>query len=304
MQSLPFNHNNVKLSLIDIESLPHHKKKSAREWSSACPVCQGEDRFLFWPEDGNFWCRQCELSGWVDQQAKSTLTEDQKADLEKRQRQARQAEVERQKSALELLRSRRPDIIYHKNLNGKTGYIKQKWGLDDDIIDLFKVGYCHCCPTSTYSDSITIPYYYQGGLVNLRHRLSSPNGSGKYRPEMAGLPSAIFNADIIKDEDWLVLVEGEFKAMVLWQNGLPAIGIPGAKIFKEKWLKLFSPAQLVFIALDPGAEKAAINIGHMFNRHGTKAKVASFPVKPDDFFVLYGGNTGQFMDYLQNGRVI
>jgi hypothetical protein len=72
---------------------------------------------------------------------------------------------------------------------------------------------------STYSDSITIPYYWKNKLINVRHRLSKPNGTGKYRPEMTGLPSAIFNADILDNGDggWVVLVEGEFKAIILQQ---------------------------------------------------------------------------------------
>lgn len=296
--------NTVKLSTLDIEQLPHHKIKSAKEWSSACPVCQGEDRFLFWPTDGNYWCRQCELSGFVDQETQSTLTDDQRADIERRKRQARQAELDRKRTALQSLQAKRPDIIYHKNLNGQAAYLQERWGLAQETIDQFKLGYCQACPTSTYSDSFTIPYYWSEKLINLRHRLIKPNGSGKYRPEVSGLPAAIFNADIIKDEEWLVLLEGEFKVMVLRQYGLPTIGTPGASIFKEKWLNLFSKGQLVYVALDPGAETQALKICKLFREAGIKSRLVSCPVKPDDFFTLYGGTTDQFVRYLENGRAI
>jgi hypothetical protein len=303
MDSILRNTGKVKLSAIDIEQLPNHKMKSAKEWSSACPQCGGEDRFLFWPVDGNFWCRQCELSGFVDQESQATLTDDQRADIEYRKRQARQAEIDRQRTALEQLQAKRNDLTYHRNLNGNSGYVQQKWGVNDDTIDTFRIGYCNACPTSPYSASITIPYYWGDSLVNLRHRLSSPNGQGKYRPEAAGLPTAIFNANIIAGEDWLVLVEGEFKAMVLQQNGLPAIGIPGATNFKEKWLKLFSPKQMIYVALDPGVEPAAIKIVKMFSSAGLQARLVSIPTKPDDFFTLYGGTNGQFCQYLKAGRI-
>ncbi len=39
------------------------KQKTANEYSCSCPRCGGEDRFLVWPEQNKFWCRQCESSG-------------------------------------------------------------------------------------------------------------------------------------------------------------------------------------------------------------------------------------------------
>jgi hypothetical protein len=91
--------------------------------------------------------------------------------------------------------------------------------------------------------------------------------------------------------------------MVLQQNGLPAIAIPGATIFKEKWLKLFNPQQMIYVALDPGVELAAIKIVKMFSRAGLQARLVSIPTKPDDFFTLYGGTNGQFCQYLKVGRI-
>lgn len=39
------------------------KKKTAKEYSSACPKCGGEDRFNIWPEEDRFWCRKCDWKG-------------------------------------------------------------------------------------------------------------------------------------------------------------------------------------------------------------------------------------------------
>lgn len=55
------------MTLLDIlqARLPMQVKRTANsdggEYHSACPKCGGEDRFMFWPEAGNFYCRQC---GW------------------------------------------------------------------------------------------------------------------------------------------------------------------------------------------------------------------------------------------------
>lgn len=44
------------------------KRKTATEWTAACPGCGGKDRFIIEPEyptgtGGHFWCRQCGISG-------------------------------------------------------------------------------------------------------------------------------------------------------------------------------------------------------------------------------------------------
>jgi hypothetical protein len=297
----------VNLSVFDIENLPNHKVKNSNEWSSSCPQCppydgtSNKNRFIFTVDKGAYWCRQCGFGGYVGQSTCS-LTDDQQADIEYRQRQARLEELQSQQTILEHLQARRPDLIYHRNLNGKTGYVKRRWGLTDATIEWFMVGYCHACPTSSHSDSITIPYYEDQALVNIRHRLSSPNGNGKYRPEVTGLPSSIFNIDSLKQYDgWVILVEGEFKTMVLWQFGFPTVGIPGTT-FKAEWVESFSDVERVYIALDPGAEKAALKAGKLLCDAGTDIRIVSVPTKPDDYFVVDGGTALGFSRLLEAGR--
>jgi len=206
---------------------------------------------------------------------------------------------------LELLQHRRPDVVYHHRLNGEAVYLKETWGVTTETINEFNLGFTDECPTFRECGSFTIPYYYQEQLINLRHRLvAPPPNSGKYRPEVAGLPSAIFNADILRDEEWVVLVEGEFKAMVLHQSGLPVIAIPGASIFKEKWVQHFAKVERVFVAMDPGAEVAAWRIGQILSKAGVVVRVASLPEKPDDMIVRYGCDIGLLCKYFELGRLV
>ena len=37
------------------------------EHAGPCPSCKGSDRFRVWPEQGRYWCRQCNKSGDVIQ---------------------------------------------------------------------------------------------------------------------------------------------------------------------------------------------------------------------------------------------
>lgn len=39
------------------------KKKKPNEYTSACPKCGGDDRFIVWLQENKFWCRGCEWSG-------------------------------------------------------------------------------------------------------------------------------------------------------------------------------------------------------------------------------------------------
>jgi hypothetical protein len=306
--------NKANLSQSQIEALPNYRKRTVNgEYSSACPVCGGDpardtDRFRFWPEKGNFWCGKCGLEGFVGGDSSLELfriTPEIKAELERKEAERRAAERNSQKSAIARLRERKSHILYHRNVAAQIPHLQQMWGIDSSTIDYFKIGYCRACPTYPMSDSVTIPYTWRGELINIRHRLLSPGDSGKYRPEMAGLPNAIFNADLLnEDNGFIILVEGEFKAMVLWQFGLPAIAIPGASTFKESWSRLFNKVERVFVALDPGVEDQAYRIGVALSKAGLITRIATLPDKPDDMLIRYNCDLGTFCRFLELGRTI
>lgn len=292
----------VQLSQKDIESLPNYRQKTRKgEYSSSCIRCGGKDRFLFWPDKGNYLCRRCELKGFVVEASSLTFSQEQYEAWKRAEQQRQQAERREQLSTLDRIAQSSKADMYHEQMTDRSYWYEQ--GLSDVTIDRFKLGYSPACPTYPDSPSWTIPIYYQNRLYNIRHRLANPNGCGKYRPEMAGLPPAIFNADILDGPEWMiVLVEGEVKAMCLQEVGFQAVGIPGASSFKPKWVKLFKDTQIVYIALDPGAEKEAGEIGAILSSQGIQTRVCSLPVKPDDFFCIYGGSVQEFFRFLMLGK--
>lgn len=298
----------VQLTTQTIEALPNYRKKTAREWSSSCPVCGGKDRFLFWPEKGNYYCRRCELQGFVVDVPGADLfrvTPEMKAEFERQRLEREQEEHERHLSAIERLQESRCDQTYIQNIRLSPefyGFIEALWGIDQPTAERFNLGYSNICPTYHQSDSITIPYYWGGKLVNLRHRLIQPSDEGKYRPEMAGLQSAIYNADrLLQDADWLVLVEGEFKTIALEQCGFPTIGIPGANSFKDNWPRIFQKVETVYVCLDPGADEQAFGICQRLGRAGVDARLVTVPTKPDDMLTIYGVTRREFSEYLRQG---
>jgi len=292
----------MELTDLKIKQLPGYKK-SGDEAHSACPFCgTGKDRFVYWEEDGNYYCRQCETKGFVTDAPGGWSPEERekfRADAEERARLRR----EQQRQAIEAMGACH-DLAqqYHDRMNGQRRFWHEK-GLADATIDAHMLGYSAQCPTYRESPSWTIPVFFRGKLLNIRHRLASPPTPGdKYRPERAGLPAVMFNADMLTNpQEFVVLVEGEIKAMVLSQAGFPAVGIPGASIFPDRWVQWFGKQKRVYVALDPGAERCAAEITQMI---GARARLCSFPVKPDDFLVLYGGTLAQMKEYLQMGRKI
>ena len=224
------------------------------------------------------------------------------------------AEIERaareiEEMALAEMADKWPAAIgYHKNMRDRSHWYSQ--GLTDASIDRWQLGYCPECPIPVLCvdgewrkvPSHTIPITYGARLLNIRHRLATPASKGdKYRPEMAGLPALMFGYDMCADHSMLILVEGEVKAMVLTQHGFPAVGIPGAMTFRERWVPWFAPVAEVFVAFDPGeqAQAQAVRVCAML---GDKARRVEFQCKPDDFFVTLGGTNEQFQEYIDAAR--
>jgi hypothetical protein len=300
----------IKLSRQSIEALPNYKKRGAKEYSAACPNCGGDpardtDRFRYWPEDGNYWCRQCGLDGFVSDGSLFTVTPEIKARFDAQKAERDKAERERRQTAVQAIQAKRNDLTYHRQLLDNPDFlqwVQSTWGIGIELVKVFHLGWCRYCPTFPDSDSITIPFYSNGELVNLRHRLVRENSKGKYRPEISGLESSIFNIDGLSlPAEFVLLVEGEFKTIYLSQF-YNVVGISGITQFKPEWGKLFNSAEIVYICFDPGADEAAHKTGQMLAKAGNEVRVVMLPHKPDDFFHIYNGNQNQFYKYLRNGR--
>lgn len=298
-----------QLTQADIEHLPHFRQKTRKgECSSACPFCGQADKdgFLFWPNVGNYLCRKCGAKGFVVDSPSSALafTPEQYEAWKRAEDARKQAERQAQLEIIQRVAQTDNATKYHRQMTDRSYWYTQ--GLTNATIDKFKLGFCPACPTFPQSPSHTIPVYYHSRLINIRHRLANPPApNDKYRPETAGLPAAIFNADILNDPGWMtIIVEGEVKAMVLNQANLSTVGIPGAATFKEKWVSLFQKCSLVYIALDPGAEEQAQRIGLMLNAARIDVRVCQMPAKPDDMMVKYKASPMAIFKFLIVGKKI
>jgi len=275
-------------------------KKSAKEASAPCPFCKdGTDRFLVF-ERGNYWCRQCEQSGWLDDDKARKLTKEELLEIRVSQLERKQREHERRLSALERMHRCQDHITYHQALDASDREYWHSQGMTDRVIDKYLLGICYACPTDRERrPSWTIPVVNGGKLVNIRHRIIEATNGDKYRPHMAGLGATLFNADnLYTGTDSVLLCEGEKKSIVTTENGFPSVGLMGMRSFPPAWAVRFEPFETVHIALDPDATDEAHKVAALFEGRG---RVVTLPCKADDFFVE-GGTVREFAEFLRFAR--
>lgn len=148
---------------------------------------------------------------------------------------------------------------YHEALYSPAGaealeYLHKERGLVDSTIRHFKLGFvADPFPTDRLSrGAISIPYLNPAGVFDLRFRRgpSQPETAPKYS-QAAGTKTTIYNVkEIDEKNDFLIIGEGEFTAIMMWQIGLPAIALPGVKSFKPYHRHLFEGFSRVFLCGD------------------------------------------------------
>ena len=188
----------------------------------------------------------------------------------------------------------------------------QSKGVPDWAIDYYELGYC---PNKTiwYHDAeyitptATIPVFApERKLINVRHRLiNPPEPSDKYRPDRAGIPSALYLADPDRTpQGECVLLEGEIKTIVvatqLDTQKLCIVGIPGKRP-RQDLLDQLKECGRIHVVLDPDATVQAFEIARQL---GNRARVVQMTVKPDDMFTMYGAEPRDFYAALRYGRIV
>lgn len=282
------------------------RRKSAQEAESCCPDCGGKDRFIVFSDPPRFWCRQCNMSGFLENRDPNhRLTEAEITEIRLKRLERKQEETDRRLSALERLNRSNIHERYHANLDEQAYNWWCAKGVECWAIQDYKLGYCPRCPTDKeHRSSYTIPLWDQNksALLNLRHRLTNAPNGDKYRPELAGLGTCLAFPHHLVGADMGIIVEGSVKALVAHQYGIPTVGIMGKRgRFQKVWLDYFPTGKPIYIGLDPDATESANRLAHGIAKTGKEVYVARFPDKPDD--MLVGGCTvEEWMHYIKQAR--
>lgn len=262
------------------QTLRYHTNEQA---VGPCPFCpdHGDDRFVVFI-DGNYYCRRCERRGWWkdDGLDKTTIAATR---LVKEQDRIKRREA---------IANCKDWITYNQQAHlGLTEW--KSFGIDETDIMKWGLGFCKQSPCCDYpSASLTIPVYHHGTLVDIRHRLLSPQNGQKYRSHWPGLPPSFFNIDSVKEGGVVFVVEGEKKAVVLEHYGFhPTISFPGLNngsqlptILSQECTK---SQQIVFLP-DPGSEAKMRPLFQSLRQKGFRVSVVDLFKKPDDWLMEYG----------------
>ncbi|MCL0099934.1 hypothetical protein M1O55_03585 [Dehalococcoidia bacterium] len=143
------------------------------------------------------------------------------------------------------------------------------------------------------SPCVDIPYADESGEEKALRKRLSLDGSSRYRwrrgdhTTLYGLP---FLKDI-KKTGWVVLVEGESDAWTLWLHRIPALGLPGASTWKERFhLHLTGVEVYVWHEPDEGGDKLL----HAVSQDLPDLRIIEAPPNAKDPSELYLLDSGSF----------
>lgn len=309
-------------------------KRGVNQYSSTCPECGGDvhtdgtwpDRFCMWPKSkatGSClgFCRHCGLKWWPGKTdpSKRPTPEQEAVWLEERlsAEQQRLAEIQ---TALEILQKEQAWVKYHEAAfdNGEVRQLYAQRGIKEDFwIMYWSLGFNPAKQVwyegqGYLCQSLTIPIFetLTRKALNIKHRLlNPPNPGDKYRPEIKGLPAALFVADLDKPlKGKTLLVEGEFKAMVSYlcadDPTMQVVGVPSKSPDLDMLDKL-AECEPVFVCLDPdayqvkGSEREPA-ISRLAAHLGNRARIIRLPGKIDDL-INAGAITKPLLKSLMNG---
>lgn len=125
-------------------------------------------------------------------------------------------------------------------------YLMVSRGYTEDTIKHFKLGY------DKDKEAITIPMYKNGELINIKYRYLRPERN-KYTSER-NAETWLFNDEGLttgKSKDGVLVVEGEFDLISIWQSGIHnVISVGAGKDSYGVWIELLDRVGRVYLAFD------------------------------------------------------
>lgn len=191
--------------------------------------------------------------------------------------------------------------FYHARLTPEhRKYLTEERGLTDETIDQFKLGSASASGLGGHlaglgfsqeevestglakggedflRNCVTIPYLVSGSAVQVRGK----QVGAKYLTP-PGQRGRLFNADSAWDAENVIVSEGEFDCMSLWQLGFNAVAVPGANAWSDTWDGYVAEAKRIFVMFDPD-DAGRKGSSKLLERFGARAKNVELTV-PDGF---------------------
>lgn len=130
------------------------------------------------------------------------------------------------------------DVFYEQGFDKRDYFYRR--GLRDSTIDRFQLGW--------YNDFNVVPIFEDGVFRNFQMRQDIP--SKRIKGFYKDIGPLMFNSDILKMSDEVYYVEGPVDAMILVQNGLPAISSNCGGGYLPEWYGRFTKQKKINIVFD------------------------------------------------------
>ena len=152
-----------------------------------------------------------------------------------------------------------------KLLNGKAGIkddkksSRKKYTIEDySKAKKLPVDFLKELKISNGKTGITIPYLDETGAAVSNRQRYGDSGSGPRFTWSRGskvIPYGLWKVPELQDQGKVILVEGESDCHTLWYHKFPALGIPGATVFKPEWSEYLAGIDIyIFQESDTGGQ--------------------------------------------------
>ena len=174
-------------------------------------------------------------------------------------------------------------------MEAKLGYIPANVGISRMIPsaehvskrDLVSAGVLTVSGREFFSDSLTIPYFSHGSVIQIREK----KPDGKYRTT-GGDHARLYGADDLRAAHDVIVTEGEFDKLITTQHLRAAndpmlrmtavVALPGAGSWPDNVETYFSTAHRVFLGLDPD-DTGRTYAAKLKALLGSKARILDLP---------------------------
>jgi len=204
------------------------------------------------------------------------------------------------------------DAAYEYYANLLTTPLARDWwnkrGVNEASCALWKLGYKpnHFIETEQGKVSAgatsSIPFFEDGVVKAIRHRLWKPLGKTRYVPEQNGLGSWLFNSDILEQSHpSIVIIEGEIKYIVCHQWGERGVGLSGVGILPDRYKEKIANFNTVYVCVDPDPKGSPYDKAWIIElAKMTDVRIITLPDKVDDY--INAGNWKGYKGAKQNAR--
>jgi len=104
--------------------------------------------------------------------------------------------------------------------------------------------------------SVRIPYFDENKVevaVRFRIALNKDEVDNRFIWKRGTKPClyGLWKLPTARKVGYIVIVEGESDAQTLWFHDIPAIGVPGANMWKEEWAEYFTGIPKIYLVIEP-----------------------------------------------------